>query len=609
MKRIIFYQLKFMTAFINIKYFILTFFLIASASLCRAGEDLDALYDPWTGKRIYYFTNDKEMEGKEGDIYDELDTDFPVFKKMINKMAEAKINLSIRNIMLSQIKTDDFRKKLITDAVEKLNTRLKPEKPKNKLTNRLKLENPKNKKGVKTYKRTDLTPELTDVSFVFLSFSNHIVTFKVNFTYDIKQGRSVVEEDLIYAEVYYFNMQSGKEYTPDDVFMPEARERVNNIILEKLKATLKDLKKNYPDKDSLLRKVNDIIIYTPGYAYLQLFSLSYYMPYCSISANAENQGVEIRFTVEELTGLINPQGPYAFLLQKKYKKMTSQDELYSNPEQKKYKIRGLNDVLDGAYNSRETELDSIVIHNKDLKTATLYTQQDGGSRYKKLSVQFNSHQKLTEIYYYDQNDAVTASKKIDYDSSGRITSCHNFNNNRPNFISYFTYDSQNRISSYEIYDYNDEVACVSYYRYRDTLVFEETFYTYGQVEDFEPEWRVYNYDRKGHFLYTDELSTYKTTEWLIKYDQAGREIGISPINNMSYTYNEKGNLISFERDNNDMETYDYNAKNQLISVYRNSPYVKTISYNAKGLPEKVNIYRYSPEGTQSYMAYTYEYGY
>ncbi len=192
-------------------------------------QDNYVINDLLNDKTYTYTTKYMVLKNSKWNFYREIDIEYPVINGLPDSVITKKINKRFKQILIEQIESDSFKIKLFHDLKKRLDTYF---------TNNGYI---KDRLGIYRDNEFKFTPDILEIEFRFLSCYKSVVAFAAIFRYKSQFQDYVLEEDLNYFEVYYFNLRNGKEYKPSDVFKKTSEKDINALIENGVKKNIENI--------------------------------------------------------------------------------------------------------------------------------------------------------------------------------------------------------------------------------------------------------------------------------------------------------------------------------------------------------------------------------
>ncbi len=199
---------------------------------------------------------------KYGSIY------VPRFTTLADTNIQKNINNRIKNILVKNIESSIFIAKLSTQAMEAEKTYLRDEKSTSGL--------PKCELNRILY-----YPEITKVRYSFTSCYNNVVTMAASYTYHARVKNNKRLKGLVYTELYYFDLKTGKEYSQADIFKPNATAAIDALITQKynrneiftgnktLGGSYREYEEDYEENEERVEEVEEVDVESGDIGYAE----------------------------------------------------------------------------------------------------------------------------------------------------------------------------------------------------------------------------------------------------------------------------------------------------------------------------------------------------
>ena len=601
------------------KKVIFLFLVLLNVGNNAYADETQQCMDFITGKVLDYTDGHFELKDSKYNFYDDISIRYPQFKLPANKAVESKTNKRIKEIFIDQISTEQFKIGLYADMETRLKTLYQSQRVRSDYY------------GDKYDKRLKLNPEIEHVHYSFLNYSGNTITMLAQFSYKVKTGENSYYKEFTYNQVYYFDLNNGKEYHPEDVFKKSSKAVVSKLITEKLrgisfkKTSDRDVDEGYnsdnyndategemyeeTDDGEVIaeKKADDLEIVNDGFPYFKGYTLAF----CITSFNRglkqfKSTEIEIRFTLDEIKPYINSDGPYAHLLTMKEPHQGKHHNLNAPLFIRPGDFFGFDFTLnyyrsDYASSLFESEMplhcpDKSIV---EMKFYSLDKNKKDTTVTKMIfkKMRYNENGLLTEVDLYDYSFRPSAKYLFEYNALGSLVAYTSSNAAQKieNKIK-LQYDENNNLISITELDSAAKIIKGTYCYYTDSFCLKEaynlgSFNSYITISrmDIDAQSRpaawyrmvennfmpIYcHYDENGNIL-----SIYSKNENFKEYNSH------TYINNRlvaeerdfdrhitSYTYDKNGNMIEMNRYDGLIwqggSKFEYNERKMPISIKR-----------------------------------------
>ena len=589
-------------------YRLILFVYLLLISHLASAQDKHKIIDVLNNQVILYENEYDELKNSKMNFYDEIDVEYPILKDLKDSLVQKKINKRIKNIIVNQIETDSFRVKLFINLKQNLDVFF--------------AINGKTHDELGEYRINELkfAPNIKDISYSFLTYFKNIICINIDYKYDTQLSDYKVDEDFHYYETYYYNLSTGKEYRPKDVFnrlyQKELSEKIREYVKKEMENVAIDeiIPEEQYDSEVSNEKQTEVIektltnfdINRAGIPYLKAFSFAYYIPtWSACSRNIGGLETEVRFTIEEIKKYLNPTGPFGFLIQTHLKE--SNIIKNQNTNQINHYISNYPQIFAFEFDSVSVTgniksitinkvIDKYIKDNVTEKQESLFKkinyQKDGviksvTSRNQTIQFDFNNNRQLLKKVYIDNNKVIRV-EDFKYDKNGNLI----FHANSP----------------------IDDVKEIRHFFYGDNFYIEENY-----NGAFENNYYKYSLDKNGLIVKKETISGAESSNYsesVFKYDQNNKLLlrynpNENSLSGLVYVYDKNGNLLTYEYDSGRYLTeYKYDQNNNMILITQydskrvNS--VKNIEYDIHKKPIKIEISGNSNSENQVYVV-IYEY--
>ena len=276
------------------------------------------IVDLLNNQHFNYTTQYFKLEENKQTIFPDMDLEYPKLTGLQDSLIQKKLNKRFKQIMIDQLETDSFRIKLVANLKQSLFTYFT-------IYNKL-----KDQLGIYDESKFKFTPDLKEIDFSFSPCFKSVTAFVVSFKYTTQYHTYLIDEDFNYFQTYYFNLSTGKEYRASDVFNKSASKSISDLVEKAVKKNAAEYKvkldfsissstdeseEEGTEKGEKERSLVGFSLTTDGFPFLMAFSMAYYIPaWTPCTQNIYGFDQEIRFTFKELKTLLNPNGPFAGLI-------------------------------------------------------------------------------------------------------------------------------------------------------------------------------------------------------------------------------------------------------------------------------------------------------
>lgn len=596
----------------------------------------NTLYDVLNDKSLVYTENGYNVSSQYGrTVYKQYKLESPV----ILSPSSSNINhiiKRIKEILVEQVKTDSFQLKLKNNLKETLITYM------NVYSDNL--------EDTSEVFSKDINPNIQEIIYRLSLSCSSILTMVAIFKYDFNipvYGRiyDYNSEGITfknnYFETYYFDLSNGKEYRPKDIFKPSSEKEINKVINDLVSLDMDTVtrvinKTNFdkfydedPDFDENLQKINntlntkdkhliDFSVNKDGFVYPKPYSLEYYIPaWQPCTKNIYGLGRPIRLTCEQVKKFINPNGPFASLINQP---ATASTSIQNQNNSKALLVYNLHTDLDGNY------IDQVIPLKIDDNVKKVKLLLDDNPFVEALYTADGFIDSITG-YSYGSEQAFGERKYI-YDERNNVISLTFWKSetNDPQTWD-FRYDSMNNLIYQKIggtkyyHKYYDNYWLQERYDYADEFYGIEGYS--GGVEGNPFNNSVLKYilnEPEKKFNYSEAYISSDICQVVqYEYGENNNEVILKIMsinwNQVSYSsvyqFDDTGNLISWGYDGDTIK-YEYNKegnltlKTQKRRGYTSFNNLREIEYNKEGHPRFVRIYRENGQKPLEY-AINYEY--
>ncbi|MEZ4804342.1 MAG: hypothetical protein R2852_02325 [Bacteroidia bacterium] len=450
------------------------------------------------------------------------------------------------------------------------------------------------------------------VDGTIVSVYNNVLVFELSYEYFSQYESQKIDDNFSYKLHKYYDLNTGKEFSNNDLFLSTKLSELNTFIENKVKqhfelyskSSLKP--KDYDEYESeesfysnlpVKRKpreqklVQFNAVKDAHWEYLA-FSISMQIDdWSPCMYNYYGKGLRLRFTFDELKPYVNPNGPFAGILTAPSYPLNIRtdmhrlDFLHSNFQFFEYNFP---DQLNGMekYNLKcSAGIKSMQVFHKERIRNDSFRQR----KIKELKFNSNGYLESIEIYQYDK---LKEKHIITYDELNRVSKTTGFEGGQIVQGNQYTYDVNGNLLSEKKLEDNGSFTEI-FYLYLDSFCYIE------QIHSDDEKWNLklekYAGDLKIEVI---NISSYNNA-YRYKYGKANQILysntnGESPLRGSYYVYDtlENKRLISYSYDNGRYyKFFTYNANGQLV----NSQYFgnnslsqeKQIEYGEQNLMEKV----------------------
>lgn len=583
-----------------------------------SAQDKYLITDMLNNQTYNYSTKYIELKNSKWNFYNEIDLEYPVLTDLVDSIVQKKLNIRLKQILVDQIETDSFRINLFLNLKQSLSTYFT-------IYNKV-----KDQLGIYWANESKFTPDIKGVDFMFLSCFKSTVTFVAVFRYGTQYQQYILDEDLNYFQVYYFNLVNGKEYHPNDVFKKLSEKEISSIIENAVQNNIKTIDIKLEENESDFyndienpsaqkeKKLVNFSLTKNGFPYLKAFSMAYYIPAWSpCTQNIYGLDAEVRLTFDEIRKHLNPQGPFASLI--KYSLVDSTWlKNQNNPLfiSQSYNFTPQFSVYDECPYVITEKLKTITIKRLTKVKNDEGNWEDKGFLIKQLEYLQNGY--IKEIRNYESDGRIYNTQAFNFDYMNNLIKKSTFKNGKLEESDDFTYDINGNLISQCKTD-EDKVPQKTFYYYSNNFILEEHYGYYGYNGRIENNYRKKIINNSG--LVTNSLFitiTYHSSTYEIenKFDINGRLLLSYNKNNQPstshYVYDKNGNLMTYEYDNGRlMYEYKYDENNRLIRETRYDSKriisVKKAEYNTEDRIVKIEVSDSNNNSETQVYLITYEY--
>lgn len=537
-------------------------------------KDHQFVFDLINNQSYAYQQKYTKLIDNKWNFYESVGVTYPYFTGLKDTHIERKVNNRIKYLMLEQVRTEEFKVKLFNHLNEVMDTYLELY---NKKVDRL---------GYYRDNQYKFTPDLEDIEYQFVSCFDHVVAMVVQFEYSTSYKNKKVLDNISYYQIFYFDLESGKEFTANQVFLPSERKNIENLVVEESQKNMAYIDRGYIREkvfgesrdyqssrydyygrnrpyetviepkfeeglDTFKTGLIDFNLNENGFTFFKAFSLSYFIPaYQACTKQMFGYSLEVRLTLDQVKPYLNPYGPYGGLVRLKLPDRVSYKNMHNPLSKDPYNGQM---VSLGVYDNMPYHIDDTLV--------TLVRETRPTSRKDKNGEWIDTSEIVRELVYQNgklselrtfSNSKVYARLYFTYDSLGNLIKSTKEQRGELQSSTDYFYDSQNNLLKMMVSDYRKPIVKY-FYGYFDDFILEERYGTASYREKIN-----YRYTKKYLNEFDMMDSSYYTpvtkhSKFYYSYGDQGQLLYMyrnlkSPEERSNYVYDSLGRLISYEYD-------------------------------------------------------------
>jgi YD repeat-containing protein len=602
-------------------------------------QSVNTILDVFSGNKVEYQTHSIDLNKSPWSFYNSIDLEYPELINLPNNAIQSTLNKRFKYLVTDQLESDSFRIQLFKCSKGALDTYLKLH---NKLMDDL---------GIYSDNKNLFSPTIENVQLTLHSLKENILTFSITYSYKLNYERYSIEDQFYFYQVYYFDLKTGKQYLPKDVFSAVYNEDLMQLVRNKIEKSyhqldvLQEVAISYEDVDwfpnnqeeggyqtqSIPEGSRDFSFVKDGVFAPSLNCFYYHLPACN-PATIGYFGIPltVQLSYEEIKKYLNPNGPFAFLMKK-----TKRNKAFGKNLNPPDIFNSYNPYQSPIVQITPFEYNLMYKNCKQVKRITIEQLRIDNYQKKKSDTlrvpikryNFNSKHLLSSIQSVEDYGV----KKVNWENTNTELFYYNTKNNLIKRTNYngkvfestidYVYDTNNNLLVERTTDHQHPIKTKKYLYFKNECYIEEPSVDDLNSEnlfDFKTTRIKYNEKNAVDSFFNLSNPFYDVVYRYNALNQPTTVIGsdrYTPFM-INYIYDKNHNLIANESDKADNRTeYKYDASNQLIETvtYRNqnSKGKSTkIQYDTKGKPTMVavstfNEYSGEEEG-KNYYYFVYE---